>query len=203
LFDSTASGIITGLTRGSAGLEARSHIFSLGVEPRPVLQLPDRRRCNHHRHHAPRAACLRVGYIQRKPDPNLKLAIAHELYTALERLDAAPELLGVLSSWGDGSSDQDVLDDLVRFNATGSSLEIIDRTAPESRELRCSFCHRRQSETEKLVTGPRFVHLRPMRLHVLEGHRGSMTAASVYAVDVYEGNGRRLTANMLRKKTGR
>jgi ClpX C4-type zinc finger len=87
------------------------------------------------------------------PDPYLFPAISRQLYQALEKLGAPAELLAVIGSWRDGSSDRDVLDDLTAFNATGSSFEVVDRRR-EWRELRCSFCSRRQSETGKLVAGP-------------------------------------------------
>jgi hypothetical protein len=53
-------------------------------------------------------------------DRDLKTEIAHELYIALETLGASPELLGIIGSWGDTYDDQDVLDDLKRFNAACS-----------------------------------------------------------------------------------
>jgi hypothetical protein len=102
-----------------------------------------------HPHHAPLAARLRVGYIQRMPDLDLKPAVAQELYQALEKLGASPALLGVIASWGDTYTDADVLDDLRRFNAQGTIFDVVERRA-----LRCSFCRKRQRQVGKLIAGP-------------------------------------------------
>jgi hypothetical protein len=57
--------------------------------------------------------------------------IASELYQALERLGAPPELLGVVGTWGDGFTDRDVLEHLSRFNRTGSIFDSIDKRADD------------------------------------------------------------------------
>jgi ClpX C4-type zinc finger len=106
---------------------------------------------------AARQVCRRpasgVGYIQRMPGPDLKLAIATELYLALDGIEAPPDLFGIIGSWGDTLTDEEVLEHLRQFNATGSTFEVIDITTPDWRELRCSSCRRRRSETGKLVAG--------------------------------------------------
>jgi hypothetical protein len=53
---------------------------------------------------------------------DLKAAIAHELYVALERLDADPELLSVVGSWRDTLDDAEVLSLLLEYNSTGRVL---------------------------------------------------------------------------------
>jgi hypothetical protein len=44
-------------------------------------------------------------------------AIRHELYLALERLDASPELLAIVGSWGDTLPDDEILAMLRDHNA--------------------------------------------------------------------------------------
>ncbi|RWG47942.1 MAG: hypothetical protein EOQ63_15295 [Mesorhizobium sp.] len=51
---------------------------------------------------------------------DLKREIAHEIYQALEKLDASPELLGVIGSWSDGEGDDVVLKNLRAWNRDGS-----------------------------------------------------------------------------------
>ncbi len=48
-----------------------------------------------------------------------KAAIASELYKALERLEAPPDLLSIIGSYGDTLSDEEVLQLLRDWNATG------------------------------------------------------------------------------------
>ena len=57
--------------------------------------------------------------IQPTTSEEIRLAIVHEIYIALERLGASPELLGAVGSWGDTLSDQDALDSLRFHNRTG------------------------------------------------------------------------------------
>jgi hypothetical protein len=52
--------------------------------------------------------------------PDIKAQI--ELYIALERLGADPELLAIVGSWQDTLSDAEVLAALRDFNATGGPL---------------------------------------------------------------------------------
>jgi hypothetical protein len=49
-------------------------------------------------------------------------AIVSELYRALERLDAPPELLSIIGSWNDTLSDEEVLRLLKEWNETGKVL---------------------------------------------------------------------------------
>lgn len=49
-------------------------------------------------------------------------AIAKELYRALERLDADPELLCIVGSWGDTLDDGEVLELLKAWNESGKIL---------------------------------------------------------------------------------
>jgi hypothetical protein len=53
--------------------------------------------------------------------PHLTAKIARELYIAMERLSADPELLSILSSWGDTLNDEEILALLPEYNATGGS----------------------------------------------------------------------------------
>ena len=46
--------------------------------------------------------------------------ISSELYAALERLNASPELMALIGSWGDGEDDAELLKGLRLFNRTGS-----------------------------------------------------------------------------------
>jgi hypothetical protein len=55
--------------------------------------------------------------VARHPDVNTQ--IASEIYTALERLDAAPELLAIVGSWRDTLDDAEVLRLLREYNTTG------------------------------------------------------------------------------------
>jgi hypothetical protein len=50
---------------------------------------------------------------------DLKAKIAGELYVALERLDAEPELLAIVGSWRDTLDDAEVLSMLQEWNTTG------------------------------------------------------------------------------------
>jgi hypothetical protein len=54
----------------------------------------------------------------------LRLAaqIAREIYIAMERLGAAPELLSIVSSYGDTLDDEEILALLQEYNATGQVL---------------------------------------------------------------------------------
>ncbi len=55
-----------------------------------------------------------------KPDTTAQ--IVQELYIALERLDADPELLSIIGSWRDTLDDAEVLSLLREYNATGRLL---------------------------------------------------------------------------------
>ena len=46
---------------------------------------------------------------------------AHEIYRAMERRGAAPELHGVSGSWSDGEGDEIVLKDLRAWNRDGTT----------------------------------------------------------------------------------
>ena len=50
--------------------------------------------------------------------PHLKAQIARELYTAMERLGADPNLLSIIGSYGDTLTDEEVLALLREYNAT-------------------------------------------------------------------------------------
>jgi hypothetical protein len=65
----------------------------------------------------PRAPSLRKRSAQ-----DVLVQIARELYTAMERLGAEPELLAVLGSWRDTLDDADVLTLLQEHNTTGRIL---------------------------------------------------------------------------------
>jgi hypothetical protein len=54
--------------------------------------------------------------------PDLSAQIARELYAALERLSADPELLAIVGSWRDTLSDAEVLSTLREYNAAGRVL---------------------------------------------------------------------------------
>jgi hypothetical protein len=52
----------------------------------------------------------------------IKTSIAYEIYEALNRLGAGPELLAVIGSWGEGTlSDEDVAGLLKEYNRTGQT----------------------------------------------------------------------------------
>ena len=48
--------------------------------------------------------------------------IAGELYKAIDALGGSPDLLSIIGSYGDTLDDQDVLDALVSYNATGKAM---------------------------------------------------------------------------------
>lgn len=52
------------------------------------------------------------------PARQIKSAIASELYKALERLGADPELLSIVGSWNDTLSDPEILELLKAWNQT-------------------------------------------------------------------------------------
>jgi hypothetical protein len=54
--------------------------------------------------------------------PDLKAQIARQIYIALERLDADPELLSIVGSWADTLGDEEVLSMLREYNGTGKAL---------------------------------------------------------------------------------
>jgi len=54
--------------------------------------------------------------------PSLTAQIARELYIAMERLSADPELLSIVSSYGDTLDDEEILALLQEYNATGQVL---------------------------------------------------------------------------------
>jgi hypothetical protein len=56
-------------------------------------------------------------------DTHPKAAIANEIYKAMEKLGAGPELLGIVGSYGDTLEDEDVLDSLKRFNEAGTMFD--------------------------------------------------------------------------------
>lgn len=56
------------------------------------------------------------------PDRSLTPAIASELHAALERLDAPPDLLSIIGSYGDTLSNEEVLEHLKSWNRTGEVL---------------------------------------------------------------------------------
>jgi hypothetical protein len=61
------------------------------------------------------------GYVELVvPSADLKPEIAAEIYKALEKLGASPELLGTVGSYGDTLTDEAVLADLKRFNEKGT-----------------------------------------------------------------------------------
>jgi hypothetical protein len=66
---------------------------------------------------------LVVSPLELTNDNDPKAAIAQEIYNALEKLGAGPELLGIVGSYGDTLEDTDVLDMLKRFNQTGSMFD--------------------------------------------------------------------------------
>lgn len=53
-------------------------------------------------------------------DRETKIALARELYTALEDLDASPDLLSIVGSLGDTLSDADVVRLLASYNRNGT-----------------------------------------------------------------------------------
>ena len=54
--------------------------------------------------------------------PHLKAQIAKELYVAMERLGADPDLLSIIGSYGDTLTDEEILALLREYNATGRVL---------------------------------------------------------------------------------
>ena len=64
--------------------------------------------------------------VQRGPPVLLEQAIQLEIYIAFERLDAPPELLGEIGSWGDGYDDARFLAALRAYNRRGSAFDDID-----------------------------------------------------------------------------
>ena len=54
--------------------------------------------------------------------PDIKAQLAGEIYTALERLGAYPELLAIIGAWRDTLPDAEVLALLREYNATGGTL---------------------------------------------------------------------------------
>jgi hypothetical protein len=50
-------------------------------------------------------------------EPSMKTQIASEIYTALDRLGAGPDLLAIVGSWGDTLADAEVLRVLRDYNA--------------------------------------------------------------------------------------
>ena len=54
--------------------------------------------------------------------PDIKAQIAGEIYAALERLDADPDLLAIVGSWRDTLGDEEVLALPQEYNATGRVL---------------------------------------------------------------------------------
>jgi len=54
--------------------------------------------------------------------PSLTPTIAAELYRAFERLNAPPELLSIIGSYGDSLSDEEALRLLKDYNETGKVL---------------------------------------------------------------------------------
>ena len=64
------------------------------------------------------------------PDPTV-LAIIQEIYVALERLHASPELLALVGGWRDTATDAETLDQLKLFNRTGSIFDSVDITADD------------------------------------------------------------------------
>jgi hypothetical protein len=53
---------------------------------------------------------------------SVKLGIIRQLYVALERLGADPELLSIVGSWRDTINDAEVFALLRRYNSTGKAL---------------------------------------------------------------------------------
>ena len=54
----------------------------------------------------------------------LRAQIAEELFTAMERLGAEPDLLSIVGSWGDTLDDEEVLALLKEYKATGQVLRL-------------------------------------------------------------------------------
>ena len=48
--------------------------------------------------------------------------IVGELYKAIEALGGSPDLLSIIGSYGDTLDDQEILDALVTYNATGKAM---------------------------------------------------------------------------------
>jgi hypothetical protein len=55
-------------------------------------------------------------------EPDIKAQIALQIYIALERLDADPDLLAIVGSWRDTLDDAQILALLQEYNATGRVL---------------------------------------------------------------------------------
>ncbi len=55
--------------------------------------------------------------VRQPGQPDLKMQICGELYIAIERLGAGPELLSVVGGWRDNLDDKDVLRMLTEYNA--------------------------------------------------------------------------------------
>ena len=53
---------------------------------------------------------------------DLRAKIGAQLYRAIEALGGSPDLLSIVGSYGDTLADQDVLDALVTYNATGKAM---------------------------------------------------------------------------------
>lgn len=59
----------------------------------------------------------------------IQAAIVREIYRAMEKLEAPPKLLGVVGSWGETLSDEDVLKMLRTWNE-GGRLDLQPPTKP-------------------------------------------------------------------------
>lgn len=55
--------------------------------------------------------------------PHLKAQIANELYIAMERLGAGPDLLSIIGSYGDTLDDEEIFALLREYNATEQALK--------------------------------------------------------------------------------
>jgi hypothetical protein len=64
----------------------------------------------------------RVVALEQAAEHDRRAAIAHELYTILENLGADPQVLAVISSYGDTLDDKDILSLLKNYNETGKVL---------------------------------------------------------------------------------
>lgn len=62
---------------------------------------------------------------KRVQSPSIDAAIQNEVYISFDALHAPVELLGIVGSWGDTYSDEEVADELKRFNDTGSTFDEI------------------------------------------------------------------------------
>src|SRR5262249_25314396 len=63
------------------------------------------------------------GAAQMMTQPHLKAQIANELYIAMERLGAGPDLLSIIGSYGDTLDDEEIFALLQEYNATGQALK--------------------------------------------------------------------------------